>query len=111
MSSGTRVFVKILIAVVSYGIAFALAFYAVNQILNGHDSFLTIVILIIIAIFGFRANQRLTVLLRLRGRNRVNPCHLVFTGPKNSIFYICRCIYCSLDDSEETFGEDKIAWL
>lgn len=45
MSSGTRVFVKILIAVVSYGIAFALAFYAVNQILNGHDSFLTIVIL------------------------------------------------------------------
>jgi len=59
MSSGTRVFVKILIAVVSYGIAFALAFYAVNQILNGHDSFLTIVILIIIAIFGFRATKGL----------------------------------------------------
>lgn len=59
MGSGTRVFVKILIAVVSYGIAFALAFYAVNQILNGHDSFLTIVILIIIAIFGFRATKGL----------------------------------------------------
>ena len=59
MSSGTRILLKVLVAVVSYGVALALAFYAVNQNLNGHDSALAIDVLVIIAIFGFRTTKGL----------------------------------------------------
>lgn len=59
MSSGVKILLKVLVAVVSYGVAFALAIYAINQILNGHESLLAIVVLIIIAIFGFRATRNL----------------------------------------------------
>ena len=59
MSSGVRVLLKVLVAVVSYGVFLALAVYAVNQILNGNDSAFAVIALIIIAIFGFRATKSL----------------------------------------------------
>lgn len=62
MSSGVRILLKVLVAVVSYGVVFALAIYAVNNILNGHESPLAIIILIIIAIFGFGATRGLPFL-------------------------------------------------
>lgn len=59
MSSGVRMLLKVLVAVVSYGIVFALVIYGVNQLLSGKESLLAIVVLIIIAIFGFRATKSL----------------------------------------------------
>lgn len=57
MSSGVRILLKALIAVVSYGVAFALAVYAISQIINGNDSAFAMIALIILAIFGFRATK------------------------------------------------------
>ena len=57
MSSGVRILLKVLIAVVSYGVAFALAVYAISQIFNGNDSAFAMIALIILAIFGFRATK------------------------------------------------------
>ena len=59
MSSGVRILLKVLIAVVSYGVAFALAVYAISQIFNGNDSAFAVIALIILAIFGFRATKSL----------------------------------------------------
>ena len=59
MSSGTRLLVKILVAIVSYGVFLALAVYAISQILNGNDTVFAMIALIIIAIFGFRATKSL----------------------------------------------------
>lgn len=59
MNSGTRTLLKILVAVVSYGVTLALAFSAVNQIFNGNESFFAIIIVIIIAICGFIATKDL----------------------------------------------------
>ena len=61
MNSGVKILLKILVAVVSYCAAFALAFYAVSQLLNGNadQSPLAMVILLIIAICGFSATKSL----------------------------------------------------
>lgn len=59
MSSGVRTLLKVLVAVISYGVFLALAFYAINQILNGNDTAFTFIALIILAIFGFRATKSL----------------------------------------------------
>lgn len=61
MSSGVKILLKILVAVVSYCAAFALAFYAVKQLLDGNagSSPLATIILIIIAICGFIATKNL----------------------------------------------------
>lgn len=59
MSSGMRVLVKVLVTLVCYGAFLALAVYAVNQIFNGNDSFLATIVLLIIAIFGFKATKSL----------------------------------------------------
>lgn len=80
MSSGTRKLVKILVAVVSYGVAFALAYYAINQILNGHDSFLAIVVLIIVAVFGFRATRGLPFFYASGGGTGSIPVTLFLLG-------------------------------
>ena len=56
MSSGTRLLVKILVAIVSYGIAFALALYAVNSFnYDGGNTAIVWIIVVILAICGFRA--------------------------------------------------------
>lgn len=61
MSSGVKILLKILVAVVSYCAAFALAIYAVKQLLDGtaESSPLAMIILIIIAICGFIATKSL----------------------------------------------------
>ena len=59
MSSGTRILLKVLVAVVSYGVTLALTIYGVTQLLNGDESLLAIIVLIIIAIFGFGATKGL----------------------------------------------------
>lgn len=56
MSSGTRLLVKVLVAVVSYGVAFALAIYAASNFdFNGGNTAAVWVIIAILAICGFRA--------------------------------------------------------
>lgn len=80
MSSGTRVLVKVLVAVVCYGVAFAMAFYAINHILNGHDSALDIVVLIIVAIFGFRATKGLPFFYAFGGGTGSIPVTLFLLG-------------------------------
>lgn len=53
MSSGTRLLVKILVAVVSYGVTFALAIFALSQAFNGNSA--AGLLLVIPAICGYRA--------------------------------------------------------
>lgn len=56
MSSGTRILVKILVAVVSYSIAFALALYAVSHFnFDGGNTAAVWIIIVVLAICGFRA--------------------------------------------------------
>lgn len=63
MSSGTRILVKILVAVVSYGVAFVLAVYALAH-LNGEETPPFVwVILVILAICGYRAIKHLPFLI------------------------------------------------
>ena len=69
MSSGVRLLVKILVAVVSYGIAFALAIYAVNNFKGGDTPTAVWVILVILAIFGYRAIKHLPFLIFSGGAN------------------------------------------
>lgn len=63
MSSGTRTLVKVLVAVVSYGVAFGLAFWALNQFSDEKTSSFVWVILIILAICGYRAIRHLPFLI------------------------------------------------
>ena len=69
MSSSTRLLVKILVAVVSYGVAFGLAIYAFNQFTGGNAGTFTWIILIILAIFGFRATKYLPFISFSGGAN------------------------------------------
>lgn len=69
MSSGTRILVKVLVAVVSYGVAFALAFYAIGQFNGSETSPFVWVILLILAICGYRAIRRLPFLIFSGGAN------------------------------------------
>ncbi len=63
MSSGTRILVKVLVAVVSYGVAFALAIYAFSHF-NGEETTPFVwVILVILAICGFKAIKHLPFLI------------------------------------------------
>ena len=63
MSPVVRFFLKALVAVVSYGAAFALAVYAVSNF-NGESTPAAVwVILLILAIFGFRAIKHLPFLV------------------------------------------------
>lgn len=62
MSSGIRILVKVLVAVVSYGVAFALAFYAFSQFIGDETNFFVWVILVILAICGYRAISHLPIL-------------------------------------------------
>ena len=56
MSSGVRFLVKILIGVVSYGVAFALAIYAFSNFsFDGGNPAAVWIIMVILAICGFRA--------------------------------------------------------
>lgn len=56
MSSGTRLLVKILVAVVSYGVTFALAIYAVSNFnFDGGNTAVVWIIIVILAICGFKA--------------------------------------------------------
>lgn len=66
MNSGTRLLVKILVAIVSYGIAFALALYAIAY--NDTNPF-SLIILIIIAICGYRAIKYLPTFFFFGGEN------------------------------------------
>ena len=62
MSSGTRLLVKILVFVVSYGVAFALAIFALIQ-LNGEGTpAFAWIIIVILAICGFRAFRNIPFL-------------------------------------------------
>ena len=63
MSSGVRILLKVLVAVVSYGVAFALAVYAISNFNGGDTPAAVWVILIILAIFGFRAIKHLPFLI------------------------------------------------
>lgn len=76
MSSGVKTLLKVLVAVVSYGVFLALAIYGVTQILNGHDSAFAIIILIIIAIFGFGATKGLPVFFATGGGTESIPITL-----------------------------------
>ena len=76
MSSGTRLLVKIVVAVVSYAAAFALAIYALNHFNGGDTPTAVWVILVILAIFGFRAIKHLPFLIFSGG---VNGEGLVYT--------------------------------
>lgn len=69
MSSGTRILVKILVAVVSYGVAFTLAFYAISQFSGEKTSPFVWVILVILAICGYRAIKHLPSLIFFGGAN------------------------------------------
>ena len=56
MSSGVRFLVKILIGIVSYGVFFALAIYAVSNFnYDGGNSAAVWIIIVILAICGFKA--------------------------------------------------------
>ena len=63
MSSGVRLLLKVLIAIVSYVAAFALAIYAINNFNGGNAPTSVWVILVILAIFGFRAIKHLPFLI------------------------------------------------
>ena len=67
MSSGTRILVKILVAIVSYGVAFALAIYAFSQFSGENTSPFVWVILLILAICGYRAIKHLPSLIFFGG--------------------------------------------
>lgn len=69
MSSGTRLLVKIVVAIVSYVAAFALALYALNNFSGGDTPTAVWVILVILAIFGFRAIKHLPFLIFSGGMN------------------------------------------
>ena len=62
MNSGIRILLKVLIAVVSYGVAFALAFYAFSQLIGDETTPFVWVILVILAICGYRAIKHLPFL-------------------------------------------------
>ena len=69
MSSGVRILLKVLIAVVSYGVTFALAVYAISHF-SGWDTPASVwVILVILAIFGFRVIKHLPFLIFSGGPN------------------------------------------
>ena len=63
MSSGVRFLLKVLIAVVSYVAAFALAIYALSNFNGGDTPAAVWVIIVILAIFGFRAIKHLPFLI------------------------------------------------
>ena len=63
MSSGTRMLVKILIFIVSYAVAFALAFFGFSQFNGGDTSAFGWIIFAILAICGYRAIGRLPSLI------------------------------------------------
>lgn len=67
MSSGTRILVKVLTAVVSYGVAFALAIYAIGQFSGEKTSPFVWVILVALAICGYRAIKHLPSLIFFGG--------------------------------------------
>lgn len=69
MSSGTRLLVKILVAVVSYGVAFALVLYALYQVALGEVTTSVWVILVILGIFGFSATKSLPFIAFSGGPN------------------------------------------
>lgn len=108
MSSGTRILMKILVAVVSYGIVFALAIFALNQF-NGEETPISAwIIIVILAISGYRAIKHLPFLIFFR-RSEYGRILLDrdASGPESSAFCICRRIYRSLDGSEETGFADS----
>lgn len=94
MNSGTRILVKVLAAVVSYGIAFALAIYAINQMTgqmggSGEISTLAWVILVILAIFGYRAIKHLPFLIFSGGPSGQGFCYtliMIFLRVLLSVF-------------------------
>lgn len=56
MSSGVRLLLKILIGIVSYGVTFALAVYAVSNFnYDGGNTAVVWIIIVILAICGFKA--------------------------------------------------------
>lgn len=59
MNSGGRLLVKVLVFVVSYVVAFALAFFALSQFSGEGTSTFAWVIIIILAICGYRAIRHL----------------------------------------------------
>lgn len=59
MSSGTRILVKILVAVVSYGVVFALAIFAIGEFGGEETSPFVWVILAVLAICGYKAIKHL----------------------------------------------------
>lgn len=63
MSSGTRILVKVLVAVVSYGVAFALAIFVINQFNGEQTPTFAWIILVILAICGYRAIRHLPFLI------------------------------------------------
>ena len=63
MSSGVRVLLKVLVAVVSYGVVLALAVYAISNFNGGNAPTSVWVILVILAIFGFRVIKHLPFLI------------------------------------------------
>lgn len=63
MSSGVRILLKVLITVVCYIVAFALAIYATGHLDGENSSAAAWVILVILAIFGFRAIKHLPFLI------------------------------------------------
>lgn len=62
MSSRTRLLVKILVFVVSYGVAFALAIFALNQLSGEGTPAFAWIIIVILAICGFRAFRNIPFL-------------------------------------------------
>lgn len=67
MSSGTRILLKVLVAVVSYGVVFALAIYVLGQFNGAETTPFVWVILAILAICGYRAIKDLPSLIFFGG--------------------------------------------
>lgn len=62
MSSGVRLLIKILVFIVSYGVAFALAIFALNQLSGEGTPAFAWIIIAILAICGFRAFRNIPFL-------------------------------------------------
>ena len=69
MNTGVKILLKVLVFVVSYGIAFALAFYSLYHIALGDATAFVWVILVILAICGFSATKSLPFIAFSGGPN------------------------------------------